>query len=507
MLHPASAGRDSTDDGRLITRNIVQFTKKDPTMLSTRRGFVMGALGTVALAPLHARARTGGIEVWQTAGSDRFRKLPSLSWRVGGEGAGPEITLDPTTSFQEILGFGAAFTEASAYVINRLARGARERFLHELFSPSELGINVARICIGSSDFATAMFSYDEGAPDPDLQRFSIDRDRAYVLPGLLSARQLNPDLFLLASPWSPPGWMKNGGSMLGGNIKAPNLEIYAKYLVKFLEAYRAAGIRVDAITSQNEVDTDQGGRMPASVLSQENEISLVGGYLGPAIAAAGLPTRIWVLDHNFNLWGRVLNTLQNSDVYKYADGVAWHPYVGSPESMTRIHDAFPTKGMYWTEGGFELGAVAASAGAPPAESDANTAITLSALGATNALRNWARCLIDWNVALDENGGPNIGPFHLKGTTTIDSKSGEVSTRGPNYWIIKHLNHAARRGAMVIESSGGIDGLFHVAFVNTDGRNAMMLTNTGPNRAVTIRNGAQSVEVALPATSVTNLHWT
>ncbi len=477
-------------------------------MLSTRRGFVMGSVSAAAMVPLHARARTGGIEVWQTAGSDRFKKRASLSWRPGGESAGAEITLDPTTTFQEILGFGAAFTEASAYLISRMGRGARERFLHELFSPSELGINVSRICIGSSDFATEMFSYDEGEPDPDLLRFSIDRDRAYVLPGLLSARQVNPDLFLLASPWSPPGWMKYGGSMRGGSIKTANFETYARYLARFLEAYRAAGVQVDAITSQNEVDTDQGGRMPASILSQENEVSFVGGYLGPALAAAGLPTRIWVLDHNFNLWGRALNTLENPDVNKYAEGVAWHPYVGSPEAMTRLHNAYPTKGMYWTEGGFELAAPRpAAAAGHSAETDAETAITLSGAGATRALRNWARCLIDWNVALDENGRPNIGPFNLKGTTTIDSQSGEVTARGPNYWIIKHLNQAARRGATVVDSTGAIDGVFHVAFVNSDGVNAMMLTNTGPSRSVTVRSGGRSVEISLPAKSVTNLHWT
>ena len=477
-------------------------------MYSTRREFVMGTLGAAAMVPLHARAKTGGINIWQTAGSDKFKKLPSLSWRLDSESAAPEITLDPTIAFQEILGFGAAFTEASAYLINRMGRGARERFLHELFSPSELGINITRICIGSSDFATEMFSYDEGEPDPDLRRFSIDRDRAYVLPGLLSARHVNPDLFVLASPWSPPGWMKNGGSMLGGNIKHAHLEVYAKYLVKFLEAYRAAGFRVDAITSQNEVDTDQGNRMPASVLSQENETAFVGGYLGPALAAAGLSTRIWLLDHNFNLWGRVLNTLENPDVYKYAEGVAWHPYTGSPTAMTRVHDAYPTKGMYWTEGGFELAAPRPNAGAAqPAELDAETAIALSGAGATSALRNMARCLIDWNVALDENGRPNIGPFQLKGTTTIDSQSGKVTARGPNYWIIKHLNHAARRGATVIKSEARVDDVSHVAFVNTDGRNTMMLTNMGSSRTVSIRNGGRVAEVVLPAKSVTNLSWT
>ena len=490
---------------------------------TTRRGFVSGAAGLAAYAATPAIARgAGAIRVQQTAGSKRFAQNAGLDWRpIEGEPANA-ITLDPTTRFQDVLGFGAAFTEASAYVISQMAPGARVQFVHELFSPDELGINVTRICIGSSDYATAMFSYDEGAPDPALARFSIDRDRAYVLPELIAARRANPDLFVLASPWSPPGWMKNGGSMLGGNIKPSNFAVYAQYLVKFLAAYQAAGVRVDAITTQNESDTDQAGRMPAAAWAQEYEVAFVGKHLGPAIAGAGLSTKIWLLDHNFNLWGRAFNTLEDPGVSKYADGVAWHPYVGAAEAMTRIHNAYPTKHQYWTEGGFELaagkGTIAFAAtpgpmttGVATAETrprlDETAAIAQSGLGATHALRNWARCLIDWNVALDETGHPNIGPFDLKGTTTIDSKTKQVTARGPNYWTIKHLNHAARRGAVVIESTGAIDQLAHVAFANPDGRMAMLLTNAGPDRVVRIVQGSRMAEVALPAHSLTNLSWT
>jgi len=490
---------------------------------TTRRGFIAGTTGLAVVAAAPALARgPGDIRIRQTADDKRFASAPGIDWQPDTGEDGHAITLDPTTTFQEILGFGAAFTEASAYLIDRLAPAARAQFMHELFSPEELGINVTRCCIGSSDYATALFSYDEGAPDPALARFSIDRDRAYVLPGLLSARHINPELFILASPWSPPGWMKNGGSMLGGNLKPANFAVYAQYLVKFLSAYRAAGVPIDAITSQNEPDTDQAGRMPASAWAQEHEVAFVGKHLGPAIAAAGLQTKIWLLDHNFNLWGRVYNTLEDPAVFQFAEGVAWHPYVGSPESMTRIHDAYPTKGMYWTEGGFELaagsGRIAFAAtpgpmteGIQAASSrprlDETAAIAQSGLGATHALRNWARCLIDWNVALDEGGRPNLGPFDLKGTTTIDSRTGKVTVRGPNYWAIKHLNQAARRGATVILSSGTIEGVAHVAFANADGRKAMMLTNAGADRRVRIRNGRRMAEVSLPANSITNLSWT
>ena len=492
---------------------------------TTRRGFVGAGAGLMAMAAVPAVARSGdAIRLQQTAGDKRFAALPPLAWKPD-PGNGPDahaITLDPTTSFQEVLGFGAAFTEASAWLINQMAPAARAALMHELFSSDGLGINVTRCCIGASDYSTALFSYDEGTPDPTLSRFSIDRDRAYVLPGLLNARHINPDLFILASPWSPPGWMKNGGSMLGGNIKPTNFSVYAAYLVKFLQAYKQAGVAVNAITTQNETDTDQAGRMPAAAWAQEYEVAFVGKHLGPAIEQAGLDTKIWLLDHNYNLWGRVFNTLEDPNVFKYADGVAWHPYVGVAEAMTRIHNAYPTKGAYITEGGFELsagtGAIEFAAtpgpmteGTGTAEAkpklDDTAAIVQSGLGATHALRNWARCMIDWNVVLDETGRPNIGPFDLNGTLTVDSKSHQVTRRGPNYWAIKHLNHVAPRGATVIESSGTIDKLAHVAFVDPDGRKSMMLTNAGADRIVRIRNGGRMAEIVLPAGSVTNLSWT
>ncbi len=490
---------------------------------TTRRGFVGAGAALVGATAVPAVARTAeAIAVRQTAGDLRFATLPALSWQAD-SGDGPDaVTLDPTTSFQEILGFGAAFTEASAWLISRMAPAARAQLMHELFSADGLGINVTRCCIGSSDYATAMFSYDEGAPDPTLARFSIDRDRAYVLPELLTAQHINPDLFILASPWSPPGWMKNGGSMLGGNIKPANFAIYAQYLVKFLEGYAQAGVPINAITTQNETDTDQAGRMPASAWAQEYEVAFVGKHLGPAIEKAGLDTKIWLLDHNFNLWGRVFNTLEDLGVFKYAEGVAWHPYVGAAEAMTRIHNAYPTKSAYWTEGGFELaagkgqiafaatpGPMTERAGAAEAvpKLDDMAAIAQSALGATHALRNWVRCMIDWNVVLDETGHPNIGPFDLKGTLTIDSTSHRVTARGPNYWAIKHLNQIAPRGATVIESSGRIDRLAHVAFIDADGRKGVMLTNSGAARTVRIRNGGRMARIALPASSVTNLSWT
>jgi glucosylceramidase len=370
-----------------------------------------------------------------------------------------------------------------------------------------------------------MYSYDEGDADPDMKRFSIDHDKAYILPQLRTARKYNPSLYLFASPWSPPGWMKASGTMLGGSLKPKNFPAYAKYLVKFLQSYQAEGVPVDAISPQNEVDTDQDGRMPACVWAQEHEIVFVSQHLGPALEQDKIPTKIWLLDHNFNLWGRVMNELENPLVSRYADGVAWHPYVGSVTAVSRVHDLFPDKNMYWTEGDFDatfslVGSMTFGAGAPggagpePAggaespprrDPQSSEAIARAGVGAANAVRNWLKCIIVWNLVLDENGKPNIGPFNGPGFVTIDSKTKEI-TRSGAYWAMKHYTHAAHRGSKHFDTRGELEGVAHVAFVNPDDTKTVVLSNTGAARKTQLRLGNLMTEVSLPANSITNLSW-
>jgi glucosylceramidase len=165
------------------------------------------------------------------------------------------------------------------------------------------------------------------------------------------ARKVNPDLFLFSSPWSPPGWMKAGGSMLGGSMRQSNFGPYAQYFVKFLQSYAAEGVPVQAVTVQNEVDTDQDGRMPACSWPQEYEMGFVKNHLGPELQKAGLSTKIWILDHNYNLWGRAVAELDDPGVRKFCNAVAFHGYVGTPEQMSKFHEAYPEAQVYWTEGG------------------------------------------------------------------------------------------------------------------------------------------------------------
>ena len=259
-----------------------ESTRREFLKLSTA-GLAAGAVAESmpAWASLGA-ANAGEIAVRVTDEKRRFESTASMAWRQGaGRPSSEIIVLNPEQEFQEILGFGAAFTDSACYMFSQLSSDSRVILFHELFHPSELGLSVCRTCIGASDYSTELYSFDEGEPDPDLKRFSIDHDRAYLVPALLQARQENPDLFLLSTPWSPPGWMKANGSMLGGCIRKRYYASYAQYFVKFLQAYQAEGVPIQAVTSQNEVDTDQDGRMPACLWGQEYEIEFVKEHLGP----------------------------------------------------------------------------------------------------------------------------------------------------------------------------------------------------------------------------------
>ena len=435
------------------------------------------------------------ISVWETAGDQRFAAAPQITWRSAAKKpSADQIHLNPGTTFQEILGFGGAFTDAACYTFNRLAPAEREKLFHEFFHPSEMGLSVGRICVGSSDYSTKLYSYDDGEADPDLARFSIEHDREYILPMLREARKANPDLFLFSSPWSPPGWMKFNGTMLGGSMRNHYFPVYAKYYLKFLQGYAAEGVPVQALTTQNEVDTDQDGKMPACIWPQEYEIKFLRDHLGPLLESTGLKTKIWLLDHNYNLWGRVVDSLEDEKLRKYVNAVAWHGYVGEPDMMSKVHDVYPEAEMHWTEGG-------------PDYTEPGYLTDWCKWGATfsDVLRNWCRSITAWNLALDERGHPNIGPFPCGGVVTINSQTREI-TRSGQYWAFAHYARAIHRGARRFESQTAAADLRHVALENPDGQKVLVVTNPGPAKTIELRLANKAAAVSLKTNSLTTLTW-
>ncbi len=421
-------------------------------MAINRRDFlkISAAGAAVSAVPdaLHAiptDSPTGDINVWVTGGNQRHEKLSPLKWASARNKGLDAIAIDPSRENQLVLGFGAAFTDAACFTLNRLDAPVREKLFKSLFGPSEMGLSVSRICMGSSDYSTKQYSYDEGLePDPQMARFSIDHDREYILPILREARTANPDMWILGSPWSPPAWMKPNKSMLGGSMRRSSLTPYALYFEKFLDAYAAAGVKVNSVTPQNEIDTEQDGKMPACCWPQEYEIEFVRDHLGPRMLKAANPADIWILDHNYNLWGRVLDELEDEKVREFIKGVAWHGYVGKPEQMMNVKKVHPEVDMFWTEGGPDF--------------EGTTYATEWAKWAdmfTGILNNQARCIIGWNYALDEKGNPNIGPFKCAGLVTVDSKTREISYSGM-YWAMRHFSGHIGRGAKIVGSTALAD---------------------------------------------------
>jgi glucosylceramidase len=263
--------------------------------------------------------------------------------------------LNPAETRQEMLGFGAAFTDASCYMLNQLSPDKRAALMHELFAPDQIALNVCRTCIGASDYSKSLYSFDDGEQDdPELKKFSIDHDKAYILPLLGEARMLNPDLFLFSSPWSPPAWMKFNRSMLGGTIRKTNLEPYSRYFQKFLDAYKAEGVDINAVTVQNEVDTTVDGRYAACQWSQEDEILFVGKYLGPLFRQAGISTKIWVLDHNFTLWGRAIAELSDPRPTSLSTALPGMDMRVSPRRCRRCTTRFPLRARTLPKAGLSV---------------------------------------------------------------------------------------------------------------------------------------------------------
>jgi glucosylceramidase len=264
--------------------------------------------------------------------------------------------------------------------------------------------------------------------------------------------------------------------------------------VKFLQAYEAEGVPIQAVSVQNEVDTDQDGRMPACSWPQEYEADFVRQQLGPAFERTGIKTKIWIIDHNYNLWGRAMGELETPDVRKYTNAVAWHGYVGKVEWIDRVQSAYPGVEMYWTEGGPDY-----------TWPDYMTDWTKWSETFTDVLRHWCRSITAWNLALDEVGKPNIGPFNCGGLVSIHSQTKEIAYCG-QYWAFAHYSKFIKRGAHRIDSQSNSGDILHAAFENPDGQHVVVLTNSGPSSTCVLKLGGTTANVSLNQHSVTTLVW-
>lgn len=446
------------------------------------------------------------VQVWLTT-ADRAHLLErqaDIRFDASPGGA-PVIYVNEHHRYQQMDGFGASMTDSSAWLIyTQMPEAQRRALLTALFSPTEgIGISALRIPMGASDFVhDEPYTYDDmpaGQVDPDLLHFSIEHDRAYILPALQDALRLNPDLKLIASPWSPPAWMKSGESLFSGTLKKEYYPALALYFVKFIQAYQAEGLPIYAITLQNEPYYEP-YTYPGMRLEPADEAELLKNHFGPAFQAAGLETRILIWDHNWDKWRYPLAVLEDAEARAIADGTAFHCYAGSVLAQTIVHDAYPDKDIYLTEcsagtwvGGFAAGFT----------SDMKNLVI-------GAVRNWARTVIKWNLALDASHNPHYGGCSTcDGLVTIDPDAPTGFTYNFDYYTIGHLSKFVRVGAYRIASSTyPDDGLESVAFQNPDGSKVLIVANF-KDKAIsfTVRWGEHAFAYTLPPISAATFTWT
>ena len=341
--------------------------------------------------------------------------------RIGAE----TLTVTQTPCASAFLGFGVALTGSSCYLLNQMDPQSRTVLLEDIFSPQRLNLSVARLSIGASDYSAELYSYDDVPFDTTLTNFSIAKDEEYIIPMIKQILQVRPDLYLFSSPWSPPGWMKTGDDMCGGYMRRQYVECYADYFVKYLQAYAAHGIHIRAVTPQNEPNSDQGGRMPACIWHPEIEAAFI-KCLRKKLAEAGLDVQIWIHDHNFAGEAQVRWQFKTIEGLKEAcGGAAFHYYNDYIEKTLTLKREYPELDLHFTEGG------------PRLYNNYGTDWCKWMLQILGALRCGYKSFTGWNLMLDENGWPNIGPFSCGGLVTRHSITGQLSYSG-QYRAFAHI---------------------------------------------------------------------
>lgn len=408
------------------------------------------------------------------------------------------ILVDESKTAQKIEGFGYALTGGSAQLISGLEPAVKAQLLQELFGSKENGIGVSylRISIGASDLDATVFSYDDlpaNQTDLLLKKFSLQPDKAYLIPILKEILLINPRIKIMACPWSPPVWMKDNNSSKGGSLQLKYYDVYAKYFVKYIQEMKKEGITIDAITPQNE--PLHPGNNPSLLMLAADQANFIKNNLGPAFAASKIATKIIIYDHNCNKPEYPISILNDAAAKKYITGSAFHLYEGGIEALTKVHEAHPDKGLYfteqWTSSEGDFGG------------DLKWHIKNVVIG---SMQNWSSVALEWNLANDPNFGPHTpgGCTQCKGAITVNSSTS--FTRNVSYYIIAHASKFVPVGSMKI-ASNTIGNLNNVAFKTPSGKIVLLVENDGASaEQFNIKFQDKQVNASLDAGAVATYVW-
>jgi glucosylceramidase len=424
------------------------------------------------------------------------------------DGGTNTIVIDPTQTYQSMEGFGAAFTDSAAYLMEKTEPAATlPDTLNSLFSRKGdgIGLNFMRVPMGASDLALSVYSFDDmpsGQTDPTLANFSIAHDQAYILPLIQAAKAVNPDMKLMVNPWSPPGWMKDSGSMLGGSLlmNATTETAFANYFVKYVQAYENAGVPIDYISIQNEPEYSTNG-YPSMLMDDTDALAVLHGYVLPALKSANISAKVFAWDHNWDgiyYPEYILGGLTSQELTQMA-GTAWHGYGGVPGGQQIVQNAFPTLGTWETEH---------SGGTWVTDQFASDFTEIN-----DVLRNSAKSYVKWGLALNEKLGPNLtqnaglgGCNDCTPIITVNSTTGAV-TKDVEFYTLGHYSKYVLPGAVRVYSNN-TPSITDVAFQNPDGSMTLIAFNdSATSSTFNVQWGTQSFSYTLPSLSAATFTWT
>jgi glucosylceramidase len=460
----------------------------------------MKTFAFAALALSTSLAQAAPVQAFLTTADQQHLLSPSsVSAPAPGDAV---IRIDPRRQHQRMAGFGAAISEASAWLMRHgMSQAQRDALMRELFTRDDggLGFELTRLTIGASDFSRSHYSLNDMPPgqiDPALTRFSLDPERADVIPAVKQALALNPKLQVMASPWSAPGWMKTTDSLVRGQLRPEFHGAFAHYLVRYVEAMQAEGVPIFALTLQNEPHFEPGD-YPGMRMPPATRAAVVGQHLGALLQARGLKTQILEWDHNWDEPWSPLSMLADATARRYVSGVAWHCYAGDVAAQSQVAQHFPELDVWFTE----------CSGGEWKPQWAETLPWIMRNLVIGSVRHGARGVLMWNLALDPQHGPHLGGCRdCRGVVTIDPKDGSV-TRNIEYYAFGHASRFVQQGARRIDSDGGPPGLDHVAFTNPDGRTVLIVSNASAEvRRFTVQAPSRRFAYMLPPSGVATLVW-
>lgn len=432
---------------------------------------------------------------WITTGdqSKLLQQQATVSFGANSGSNPSTVTVNPSTTYQTMDGFGYTLTEGSCEVISGMAATQQNQLLNDLYNPTTgLNASVVRISIGASDLSSSSYSYNETSGDVNMNNFSLNGpDLTYLIPIIKKILLINPNIKILATPWSAPRWMKTNNSWVGGSLQTQYYAAYARYFVKYFAAMQAQGISIWGITPQNEPENPY--NEPSMLMNSTEQKNFINTQLGPQMASAGYGNiKIIAFDHNCDNTAYPIDVLNNSS---YVDGAAFHLYLGNISAMSTVRNA-TNKNVYFTEQ--YTGSGGSFSG------DFGWHMQNVVIGSTN---NWAKTVLEWNAANNSGLGPRTpgGCNTCLGAITVNNSTSY--TKNVAYYIIGQISKFVKPGALRINSSSTNGSIVSAGFKNPDGSIALVVYNSGgSSNTIRVVSGSSAFDYTVPGSSAVTFTW-